>query len=233
MAAVLDALAPYVKRLITDMAQDEVSMLLGVFSGITKLEDNMEGLKAFVSDAERRRITDKSVQRWVTKLKNTMYDAIDILEHCQLEANKWRESIGGSIEEKAPGCFQSLLFCLRNPVFPHGIGSCIKELNQLLEGIHKEAEKYRFNIGLGSNPDVRMQTATERYSQKLASEFNESSIVGNKIEMDTKELGQLLITNDNHDNIKLLSIIGTGGMGKTTLAQKIFNETTLQTEDMA
>jgi hypothetical protein len=43
----------------------------------------------------------------------------------------------------------------------------------------------------------------------MTSEFNESSIVGNKIEMDTKELGQLLITNDNHDNIMVLSIIGT------------------------
>ena len=51
MAAVLDALAPYVKKLITDMAQDEVSMLLGISAEITKLEDNMEGLKAFTADA--------------------------------------------------------------------------------------------------------------------------------------------------------------------------------------
>jgi len=46
MAAVLDALAPYVKKLIVDMAQEEVSVLLGVSSEITKLEDNMEGIKA-------------------------------------------------------------------------------------------------------------------------------------------------------------------------------------------
>ncbi|CAD6255505.1 unnamed protein product [Miscanthus lutarioriparius] len=46
MAAVLDAFAPYVKKLITDMAQAEMSMMLGVSGEITKLEDNMEGLKA-------------------------------------------------------------------------------------------------------------------------------------------------------------------------------------------
>nr|CAB3490624.1 unnamed protein product [Digitaria exilis] len=64
MAAVLDALAPYVKKLIADMAKEEVSMLLGVHGDITKLEDNMESIKAFLADAERRRITDLSVQRW-------------------------------------------------------------------------------------------------------------------------------------------------------------------------
>jgi len=56
------------------------------------------------------------------------------------------------VEHKSPGCLQRLLFCLRNPVFPHKIGSRIKELNQRPESIHKEADKYKFNIGLGSNP---------------------------------------------------------------------------------
>jgi len=60
MAAVLDAFAPYVKKLISDMAQKEVSMLLGVSGEITRLEDNMEGLKAFLADTKRRRLTDMS-----------------------------------------------------------------------------------------------------------------------------------------------------------------------------
>jgi hypothetical protein len=115
MAAILDALPPHDKKLITDMAHEEVSMLLGVSSKITKLKDNMEGHKAFLADAERRSITDRSVQRWVTKLKSAMYDIIDILDLCHLEADKWRESRGGSVEEKAPGCFQPLIFCLWNP----------------------------------------------------------------------------------------------------------------------
>ncbi|WVZ48883.1 hypothetical protein U9M48_000278 [Paspalum notatum var. saurae] len=152
MAAVLDAFAPYVKKLITDMAQDEVSMLLGVSGEITKLGDNMESLKAFIADAERRRLTDKSVQRWVRKLKDTMYDATDIIDICQLEAERRKESGGDdNIEQNnaPPGCFQSLIFCLRNPAFAHKIGSRIKELNQRLEAIYKEADRFKFNIGLG------------------------------------------------------------------------------------
>ncbi|XP_034568358.1 putative disease resistance protein RGA3 isoform X2 [Setaria viridis] len=231
MAAILDALAPYVKKLISDMAQEEVSMLLGVSGEIEKQEGNIEGLKAFLADAERRRITDQSVQRWVRKLKDAMYDATDIIDLCQLEAADKRR---GSTEERSSvkkkvsvGCFQPLLLCMRNPVFAHKIGTRIKELNQRLDGIHKEADRFNFSINLGSNPEPRKLTDTERSMQKTTSEFNESAIAGEKIEQDTRELAQLLISGGLHD-MKVVSIVGTGGMGKTTLAQKIFNEVTIQ-----
>ena len=57
MAAVA-AMVPYVKNLIAGMAEEEVNMLLGVSGEITKLEDNTDSIKAFLEDAERRRITE-------------------------------------------------------------------------------------------------------------------------------------------------------------------------------
>ncbi|CAO1943893.1 unnamed protein product [Urochloa humidicola] len=227
MAAVLDALAPYAKKLIADMAKEEVSMLLGVSGEIIKLEDNMENIKAFLGDAERRRITDHGVQRWVSKLKNAMYDATDIVDLCQLEADKQRGSKeASSSKQKVSGCFQPLLFCLQNPMFAHKIGSRIKELNQRLDEIYKGAAN--FNIAnLSSYQDPRL--LTNYSSLNTISEFDETTIVGENIDRDTKELAQVLMANTggNHD-LEVVSIVGMGGMGKTTLAQKIFKEATIQ-----
>ncbi|KAL6908009.1 hypothetical protein ACP4OV_002179 [Aristida adscensionis] len=228
MAAVLDALAPYVMKLIGDMAQEEVQMLLGVSGEINKLKSNMDSTKDFLADAERRRITNKTVQRWVAKLKGAMYDATDILDLCKLEADKRKESKYGKVKEKVPDCFQSLLFCLWNPAFAHKIGSRIKELNQRLEDIHKEANRFNFNINLGSNLEPRRLTDAEHSSiSNTTPQINVSTIVGEKIERETKELVYVLINGYSH-NIKAVSIVGAGGMGKTTLAQKIYNDTTIQ-----
>ncbi|KAL6908007.1 hypothetical protein ACP4OV_002177 [Aristida adscensionis] len=232
MAAVLDALAPYVKELIAGMAEDEVRMLLGVSGEIDKLEENLDNLKAFLADAERRRLTDEGVQKWVRKLKGAMYDATDLLDLCQLEADKRRGSNGGGGDnkEKAPKCLQPLLFCLQNPVYAHKIGKRIKELNQRLDDVRKGAQDFSFNINLSSYQEQRLLTdAPQHSSYKMTSEFSESAIVGEKIERDAKDLVQVLTTDDKYNNnIKVASIVGVGGMGKTTLAQKIFKETTIQ-----
>lgn len=122
MAIVLDAFASYISHLLKQVAEKELGMLLGVHHEIHKMGDKLHDLTNFLADAERRRITDKSVQAWVNELKRVMYDAANILDLCQLKAMEQGPSASGM------KCFNPLLFCLQNPLYAHDIGSRIKSL---------------------------------------------------------------------------------------------------------
>ncbi|KAM0859100.1 hypothetical protein ACQ4PT_047420 [Festuca glaucescens] len=241
MAVALDALAPYVKKMIADLAEEELGMLLGVESEIRKLNNNLVYLQDYLTDADRKRITDKSVKAWVGKLRDVMYEATDILELCQLDAmerpqerpagggaSNCSSSLGGYMKKKLQGCFQPLLFCLRNPVFAHETGSRIKKLNEELDTIRKDATKLNF-INLGSYQERRRLTNPAHPRNKTTSGFNQLEAVGENIEEDTEQLVQKLISHDGRD-FKVLAIVGQGGMGKSLLAKKIFATEVIQEE---
>ncbi|XP_062197801.1 putative disease resistance protein RGA1 [Phragmites australis] len=227
MAAVLDALASYVQNMLTEMAKEEVHMLLGVFGEIDKMGVKLGDLKNFLADADRRNITDLTVQAWVRELRDTMYDATDILDLCQLKAMEW----GPSQDVR---CFNPLLFCMRNPLHAHNIGSRIKNLNQRLDGIKARSAAFDF-INLGSYKDHNRKVASSRRgTRETTGELNESGLVGEKIEEDMRNLVEMLTkeeqTHREYNKIMVFAIVGVGGIGKTTLAQKIFNNDIIQQE---
>ncbi|TVU23009.1 hypothetical protein EJB05_32735, partial [Eragrostis curvula] len=193
MAAVLNALALSVIKMIKDMSEAELTMLLGVSVEIKKLGNKVENLETYLADAERRRINEARVQRWVGKLKGALYEATDVLELCQLDAEERRNKRRwwASMEGKALDCLWPLLFFLRKPGFAHTMGGRIKELNERLEGIRDEMAEF-------------------------------SAYVHGSV--------QELLSNDETAVIKVVSIVGPGGMGKTTLAKKIFNDADVKME---
>uniref|UniRef100_A0A453MXF4 Disease resistance N-terminal domain-containing protein n=1 Tax=Aegilops tauschii subsp. strangulata TaxID=200361 RepID=A0A453MXF4_AEGTS len=75
MTMVLDAFASYVQNMLTEMVSEEVHMLLGVGDEIKKMDVKLKDLKNFLADADRRNITDESVQEWAAQLKRAMYEA--------------------------------------------------------------------------------------------------------------------------------------------------------------
>lgn len=79
MAVVLDSLASYIQNMLTELVKEEVHMLLGVPCAINNMAVKLADLKKFLADADRRNITDESVQAWIKALRGTVYDALTSL----------------------------------------------------------------------------------------------------------------------------------------------------------
>ncbi|XP_010238997.2 putative disease resistance protein RGA3 isoform X2 [Brachypodium distachyon] len=217
MASVLDPLVGSCITKLQEIIADKAVLILGVKDELKKLQGTMKQIRCFLDDAEQRRIKESAVNNWLSDLRDAMYDADDIVDSARFEGSKLLKDRPSSPARNSTACCGiSFLSCFPVIQKRHEIAVKIRDLNDRVEKLSKHGNSF---LHLGAGPTGQGSTSKVRETSKLV----QPNLVGKEIMHSSKKLVDLVLAGKERKDYKL-AIVGTGGVGKTTLAQKIYND---------
>jgi hypothetical protein len=206
-----------VERLIEALcssAAKEIGLLWGVRDEIESLTNTVSTIKDVLLDAEEKHAAgDRAVSRWLGRLEDVVYDADDLLDAVSTEALR-RDIMTRDKKAKKVRIFFSksnqLAYRLK-------MARKIKAIRKRLDAINADRQNFHLEVRHVETPVVNR----DRHFL-----VREEMVIGR--ENDKKAVIDCLMDSNVEENVSVLPIVGIGGLGKTTLAQLVFNDEQFQ-----
>jgi structure-specific endonuclease subunit SLX1 len=189
---------------LMSLLQNELATMFGIRSKAQKLSTTLALIKAVLEDAEKKQVTDRSIKVWLQQLKDAVYVLDDILDECSIQ----------SYRLKGPSSFKP-----KNIMFRRNIGNRLKDITRRFDDIAESKNKFLLREGV-----TIMESSSEVAEWRQTSSFiAEPKVYGR--DDDKQEIVEFLLTQAmDCEFLSVYPIVGLGGVGKTTLAQLVYND---------
>ncbi|KAL7233419.1 hypothetical protein ACSBR1_017110 [Camellia fascicularis] len=230
MAIVEVFLGAFITVLFDKMASGEWLEFLrydGIHTELSNWTNTLSQIQAVLTDAEGKQLTDQAVNKWLEDLQDLAYDLDDLVDEFSTEALRRRKLMSEPTQASSGKVWNFIPTCCTNfkptsVMFHCEMRSKIKEINTRLRDIFERCSKLNL---IGTTPTPTTKTWQRPESTSL---IDEPRVYGR--EHDQSKIIELLVRGDesSHSNVAVIPIVGMGGIGKTTLAQMVYNHETVK-----
>ncbi|XP_065624213.1 disease resistance protein RPM1-like [Quercus suber] len=204
-----------VVKLLTDniisILSTKASLLWGTRDAIEDIKDELISMQSFLVDADRKGLGSEGEKTWVAKVRDMAYDVEDIIDKFMYHMNRLQ------IRGRSSWILHHTIYFPKNLWVRHQTATKIQKINGKIKGAIPERKQRYVTDHIEGTSSKDNQKRVRHAESSLF--LREDELVG--IEKKRNLLMGYLMDGEQHQTV--ISIVGMGGSGKTTLAANTYN----------
>ncbi|XP_028122291.1 disease resistance protein RPM1-like [Camellia sinensis] len=203
---------------IVSALESEASLIGGVRDELNQLKLEFASMRSFLEDADKTTVQTEGGKTWVANVRDLAYEVEDIIDEYMYYMNKQK------VHGKFTRFLRQIVYAPKNLWVRHRIATKLQKINSMIKAIPERSRRYGVDgVGEASSSSSSSSQDHQRRLPNLSESslfFKDDDLVG--IEDGKKQLLDWL-TDKKESQRTVISVVGMGGSGKTTLVAQAYN----------